>query len=367
MVRLWVALLLAACSPGRSAGSSPPAASPQAPPAAASASVLRLGALPCEDATCYELEVTCEGVPPRGVVVREYGRPESRGTVIFTTGGSGHARYDREGREVIQARVREAGFEVYQIEWLGEEGWVTGAYGYGFKDLLCGYAEVVRWIVAERASNPDLVCAQGNSGGSLQNAYALAVYGLEDVLDMVILSGGPPIANVQDFCFPENAEFLKQRMAARDPAMRRDRRTGAPARRPPPGRPFPPNGTGEEGELRLESVGRTLSDRVMGWMDAGDYCQRMERPPSPDALAAADRTSLLPHGEERDLDYPHTKLNFVGAEADGHYRREGYAFYEAVESGKSWYLLPDGAHNIDKLPGGAAKIVELFANECHPW
>lgn len=37
-----------------------------------------------------------------------------------------------------------------------------------------------------------LFAAQGNSGGSAQIAFSLAYYGLDEVLDLVNLGGGPP-------------------------------------------------------------------------------------------------------------------------------------------------------------------------------
>lgn len=361
--------VLMACAAERSSGAAP------SPPPAEASGVELVDSLSCENAVCHRLRVSCAGVPGRDVLVREYDRTDPRGTIIFTTGGWGAGRYDRGGREAIQDQVLHAGFEVFQVEWTGEEGWVTGGRGHGFAALLCGYAEVVRWIVAERAGQPDLVCAQGNSGGSLQNAYALAVYGLEDVLDMVILSGGPPIVRVGEFCFPPHAEQLRQRMAER--GAERQRSSGARGRTRPGNRP-PQRESGAAsdmgalddpaaGEARIESTGHALADRVMGWYGNGDYCARLEAPPDPRALAFVDATSLLSEREPRDLDYPHTKVNFVGAEADGLLRSQGRQFHDALVGQKGWHLLPDGAHNIDRLPEGMQRITQLFLEECHPW
>ncbi len=367
LVPRFTLLLVVACCADRSAGELDEALSVAAPPPATAPGTVQLStSLPCDDATCHALTVTCAGVPTREVLIREI-RPEApRGTVVLTTGGSGHARYDRAGRESISSRLVAADFQVFQLEWMGEEGWLTGSQGRGFKDLMCGYAELVRWIVAERATHGDTVCAQGNSGGSLQNAYGLAVYGLEEILDMVILSGGPPIVRLEEFCFPDNADLLKQRMAMRDPREARNPRQRQRAARGRLDDRILADGA-DVGDMKIASVGRSLTDRVMGWMGAGDYCQLMERPPDPEALAFADEVSLLSRREKRDLEYPHTKVNFVGADSDHHFQRQGREFYEVVTAPKSWYEIPDAFHNVDQSPAGADKITELFLNECRPW
>ena len=299
------------------------------------AEVRRVSSEPCKGAKCYSLEVVCENLPAREVNVRHYARKKSRGTVIFTVGGFGRGRYNKlPMRKLTQQKVLAAGFEVFQVEWTGPEGWGTDAWGAGFRRVGCGYPEVVRWIAA-KAVNGEVVCAQGNSGGSLQNSYGLALYGLEDVLDMVIMSGGPPLSRLDQYCFPERARDL-----GREPGAE----AGAPR--------------------MAATTGRTLVDVVMGWEGTADYCKRVDRPSS-EIVESLQRDSLVPPfaEEKRDFNYPTTKVNFVESLEDPA-ARQGRLYFDAVSSAKQWHDVPGRAHQVDNTEAGSALIQRLFESEC---
>lgn len=298
------------------------------------AAVRQTGKSSCDGQTCYEVAVSCDGLAERHAQVRRFDGKGSRGTVVFSTGGSGRGRYNKlEQRRRTQNELIKAGFEVFQIEWLGDEGWLTGVWGSGFSRATCAYAEVLRWIVAERARNSEVVCAQGNSGGSIQSGYGLAVHGLEDLLDMVIMSGGPPVTRLDDYCFGD-LEALRER-------------------RPPPE------------PRRLASTGRTLVDQALGWHGVGDHCKRIDEVPPGEAIELAQRDSLVSPsaGVTRDFDYPHTKVNFVES-VDDRAAAQGRIYFDAVQSAKAWYEFPGDFHRIDDTEAGASKIVELFETEC---
>jgi hypothetical protein len=287
----------------------------------------------CEKEICEEVAVSCEGLAERRAIVRRFKSHGDRGTVIFTTGGNGRGRYNKlPMRRRTQTELQASGFEVFQVEWQGDEGWVTGVWGSGFSRGTCAYAELVRWIVGERASNPSVACAQGNSGGSIQNSYGLAVHGLEDVLDMVVMSGGPPVTRLDLYCFG-------------DPERVRE------------------HGPVEEREIA--STGRTLVDQVMGWAGVGDHCKRAYDSPPADALERAQRDSLVSPSSDvvRDYDYPRTKVNFVESAEDAA-AEQGRAYFEVLQSAKAWYLVPGGVHSVDSTEAGSKLIVDLFENEC---
>ena len=301
--------------------------------AGAEAEVRQISSEKCAGATCTQLSVACEGLVEREVQIRHFKKKNSRGTVILTVGGFGRGRYNKlPQRLATQEAVSAAGFEVFQVEWMGADGWGTNVWGGGFKKILCAYSEVVRWIVAERASNPSVVCAQGNSGGTLQNGYGLTLYGLGEVLDLVIMSGGPPMSRIDKYCFP--------RGRGRSPASASARAQMA------------------------ATTGRTLVDRVMGWEGTSDLCKRVDTPDT-EFVEALQRESLVPPfaDEERDFDYPGTRVHFVESAEDPS-AAQGRIYFDAIQSHKEWHEIPGRVHQADNTKAGSAKIVELFEREC---
>ena len=60
--------------------------------------------------------------------------------------------------------------------------------------LACRYATVARWIYdnLHEGGEATLFVAQGGSGGAAQIAFGLAHYGLDEIIDLANLGGGPP-------------------------------------------------------------------------------------------------------------------------------------------------------------------------------
>ena len=174
---------------------------------------------------------------------------------------------------------------------------------------MCAYAELVRWIATDLADNPVAMGATGHSAGSLLIGYGLALYGLEGIFDVVVLTGGPPGANLVNRCF----------------------------------RPREPGGPNH-------------IDYLMGWLDNGDYCQRGESPEwAIAALQAESIVSTLP-GELRDYHYPNTKVAFVEGELDVGKVEMGRKYHDAITSEKTWVVLPGVGHGVPRDPVGAATI-----------
>ena len=168
-----------------------------------------------ENQVCYFVSVECNGLAPREAQVRVSHLNDSKGAVVFTTGGWGVYFYanryvfrgglvelpgrDHPAGQTVE-KMRLEGYETYEVNWAGERGWGTDNFGQGLKKAMCGYAELVRWVATKLADNPDVMGATGASAGSWQIGYGLALYGLEDILDVVVLTGGGLAADMVEAC-----------------------------------------------------------------------------------------------------------------------------------------------------------------------
>ena len=164
------------------------------------------GPTDCNGQACYELSVSCPAVaaPARAMVtVAEASGARRKGTILFTTGGPGTQAYEDVGYGPdVLAAAREAGFQTAQLNWI--DSWLIGARDReeGPARLACRPATVARWV-HERLASPESAnafCATGHSGGAAQISYMLSHYGLEELLDAVLLSGGPPLARLDLSC-----------------------------------------------------------------------------------------------------------------------------------------------------------------------
>lgn len=326
-------------APGPMAGQTS-ASDAMAPPEAASPGVeveVESSGACGQDRVCHRLRVTCGGLAARGAEVTEYEVPASRGTVIVATGVYGNRPYDGyvERQATLQA-LSAAGFEVFALRWSdGKKGWGSTAEGAGYEAPMCGYNAIVRWLAAARADRPEVLCAQGNSGAALQIAYGLAVYGLGDMLDLAVLTGGPPLTRIDEYCF-------------------------APTRRTK--------------QQLWKANGRRITDYLMGWQGSGDHCKNATGDAT--AKAALQATGLLPAqipraaGEnvgasdrQRRFDYPHTHLVFLLSEGDKSLP-QARLYYDAVTSPKTWHTLPGRAHGVDREAATAPEVRRQLIAAC---
>jgi len=276
----------------------------------------------CDGQICYTVQVNCQGLVTREAEIRSHRNESAKGAVIFTTGGSGRGFYggstlsaNRPSGETVLF-FQDQGYETFEISWQGNFGWATDNPGAGLKAVMCAYAEVVRWIAATLANNPVVIGATGNSGGSMQIGYGLANYGLEDLLDGVVLSGGPPTADAWDVCF----------------------------------------GDGERSEPRGGTS--VLMDHVLGFLDNGDYCQIGVGPLEAEEIARRESIVSNEPGEVRDYDYPTTVVAFVEGQRDVSNIPRARKYFDVITTAKTWDIVPDGPHSLQNFMAGAAKIRE---------
>jgi len=164
--------------------------------------------------TCtLPFEVSCPHVraAARGnlVVVGPTGSP--RGVVVILLGGLAQG-FEGVNRQFVSS-LSSDGFEVVVLSWV--DSWLQSSPGeqVGPKRLACRAATAVRWTYdhlyqALGAPREGLggcgFCLHGNSGGASQTAYALSFYGLDDIVDAAIMSGGPPHAGLAAGCLQQD-------------------------------------------------------------------------------------------------------------------------------------------------------------------
>jgi hypothetical protein len=151
-----------------------------------------------------------------------------KGTVFFTTGGTGTSLYDYDsefqgdtrcagsncGLLVVQ-QLNAANYRTVQIDFVDPEqlinepeGWLTGPASHGPRALACRYATIVHavWTNLMKSDTSHPVCATGNSGGGALIAYAITQYGMGNtsgpgpMFTMVEPTSGPPYGRIDHGC-----------------------------------------------------------------------------------------------------------------------------------------------------------------------
>jgi hypothetical protein len=248
---LSVALLAGACSSGgkvahgrRSHSPTPggSASDGQTPPATTGATFplgqvqaagVGAGCLPGDK--CKAFTVTCPGIGQDAKGILDIGDPsgQPRGLLIFLSGGGGdkfwsqEAKQDlrfsggggggggkpidqqaaKQGSDLLQG-LRQQGYMTIQVAW--KVAWLGAPNGQavGPAKLGCRPASLLTWLhdnyFDQMGVDPAPLqcgfCVTGNSGGASQIAYALAFYGLADIIDAAVETGGPPHAALAKAC-----------------------------------------------------------------------------------------------------------------------------------------------------------------------
>ena len=109
----------------------------------------------------------------------------------------------------IIGQVVAAGYTAVQIAYDNPvAGWLTGPAldGNGPLSLACLPSASMQWVYDNWLSSATPLCATGNSGGSVQIAYALAQYGLgsgtTSIFSMVEPTSGPEFSRLDHGCAP---------------------------------------------------------------------------------------------------------------------------------------------------------------------
>lgn len=338
------------------------------------------------DSNCTEhiFNVDCQYIATRHMKIKEYnniGSPK-KGTIILTTGLEGNIIYSELDTSTLsgwneaydipkQTRIQlqNNGFRAYEIVWTDPasiltypDGWRanTNVSGAGRRKAMCGYAAAVKWIQQRETTlggiNSDVICAEGNSAGGAQIAYGLAYYGLESVIDMAILTGGPPFAG-PDTGFGGN----------------------------------PSSCSGDGLDLATR-----FSDFVMGWVSNGNYAHNecITSPPTkqyvpPTAVTALGFEVILPssttpyNAYRGDYIYPNTRINILGATTDPVYQsaqtyhnhlvssnpapNPGAVIRPAYSTSQYPSSVIDYGHIVDQYNVGANDIRTLVNSECRNW
>jgi hypothetical protein len=128
--------------------------------------------------------------------------------VVFYAGADGTTFWSERGNRSLPflKGLRAEGLTVVQVRWVTPWLQATRGEDVGPARLACRPATVARWIHDEyrvargTPSRPCGFCISGQSGGASQVAYALARYGLDRFVDVMIPTSGPPHAAIQDGC-----------------------------------------------------------------------------------------------------------------------------------------------------------------------
>lgn len=270
------------------------------------------------------LKITENDLPSREVEVRIVpNKTSAKGALILTTGGFGDTFYATgPGTTTTLDFAYTRGLEIFEVRWLGNQGWGTSTAGAGYPRAVRAFGDIVRWLKRNEMSNPAIVVAHGGSGGSFQIAYGLSRYNLEQDIDHAILIAGPPTADLNRGIFG----------VPTDPSRW-------------------PDGLG----------GFRITDYIHGWENNGDHCVNRNRQPPASVTEALNRSSLLSTIEQVKLSY-RTKVFFVNSNDVTHADEQGKLYYDAITSEKEWHFLPnETSHSVAGLPSGAIKIREIIA------
>ena len=284
---------------------------------------------PCGGMLCIQLSVSCNGHSDRIVNIRYQPVPSSLGSVIFTSGGYSSEFYADSSlysSKTVQTMAI-SGFETYELAWAGAYGLGTGISGTGFSNAFCGYKEIIDFLSTYKFNNPDTVCATGNSAGGMQIAYGLTNYDLDTVLDLAVISGGPPTGRLDVACFGSSDPYYSA------------------------------------GIWPMGTFGRIYTDYIYGWERLGDYCKNAIQ--TPENTIALQDASIVSPTRARDLDYPFTEMFFVNSIHDSTNNQEqGRFYFDAILSEKSWLTIPGTIHEVHNTQEGSHLITDLLLGEC---
>jgi hypothetical protein len=118
------------------------------------------------------------------------------GTVVLGSGGEGTSFYgDFPGAIDLLVGLQDLGFRVVDRRW--QTGWFTTDEDP--RRQSSRYAALLQWV-HDNVHTTGAFVATGNSGGAGEIAYALTTWGAGDLLDVAVLSGGPPLSRLDWLC-----------------------------------------------------------------------------------------------------------------------------------------------------------------------
>ena len=154
--------------------------------------------------SCRLLRVRCDGIADRQVEIRITDPPNGvprLGTLTLGTGGGGttHIESSPTGR-VMMTELSQAGYRLISRQWIGDDGWIGGPGG--FAEVSCRYATLITYFYEQIhfLSETEAFCVTGNSGGASEIAYALTRWNRAPILELALMTGGPPMGRIDHGC-----------------------------------------------------------------------------------------------------------------------------------------------------------------------
>ncbi len=165
---------------------------------------------PIAGTVCKQLQVMCPSLRPLPTQVRitePAAGVKFRGTVVMGSGGNGAGFYaGQEGGRILVGEIAAMGFRVVDKSYDGG----TNTFEGGLKKQSCHYAALLTWI-HDHIHKQGKFVATGNSGGSADIGYALTTWSRGDILDVAILTSGPPLSRLDYACVKEaSPDWAKQ-------------------------------------------------------------------------------------------------------------------------------------------------------------
>ncbi|WP_333695202.1 hypothetical protein [Flavobacterium sp.] len=274
--------------------------------------------------TLLVLALTDRNVSTRNVTIRITQSDISpKGALILSSGGFGNSFYGIgfQTNTTLDFALSN-GLQVFEIKWEGPYGWGTANEGIGYTLALRGYTEIVKWLKINRVQNTDKIICHGGSGGSMQIAYGLTNFDLDEFIDYGILVAGPPSSDLERAIFGEQEDIALW-----------------------------PDGIGGFG----------ITDYIMGWRNNGNYCtNRAVNPPS-FVLDRLRDESLVQDKPENKYNYSLMHLYFVNTDDITHADQQGLLYFNSITSAKSWIYLPnETSHDVAGIEAGALAIRSLL-------
>lgn len=298
---------------------------------------------------CQNFTASCTNITKKGSVIVNEPSGTNIGTIFLMTGGGGGQPYHLVSTQqaTTMQNLINKGYRVVELNWANtDEGIIGYPTPVGAVNLMCAPTAVMKAFQTKFGTSGP-VCAQGNSGGSMQIGYGLTFYNLGNLLDVAILTGGPPTASFTEGCNGINR--------------------------------------GPYGFMPDKGLGPHFIDGVSGFGYNAPaeqmYCNRAWKEEIniydfPDIVAKFDAQSLVTNkglspNPAGTYSYPNTEVYFIESQDDqSNANNIGKLYYNLI-SAKAKSLtevsgigVSEGGHNVPETAGGAAKIEELFTNQC---
>lgn len=166
---------------------------------------------------CYDLNVSCPGIPDMDAYLKVNPATNPIGTVLFLIGSGGSGLYDDQttgftyGATTV-GNVFAQNYNTVQVSFgapfvtTAPNGWLQGPGG--VRRLACRFATVADWVYKNpsiinssvTAPNSAPMCSAANSAGASAVAYAVSEYGLTSEFTMIEQTSGPVTTRIDQGC-----------------------------------------------------------------------------------------------------------------------------------------------------------------------